>query len=104
MDAPGFFQEKLHDLNAQDRRGVWGRSADRYRAPRARTRAKRRAASSTSARVVSSPREARTAELARASPSMAISTGEGSAVPALQAEPLETATPSRSSAAQSSSP
>ncbi len=53
---------------------------------------------------MSSPIEKRTADAARSGPSIAVRTGEGSAVPALQAEPLDTATPSRSSAAQSSSP
>ena len=56
------------------------------------------AAWSTSAAVLPAPRLKRTASRARAggSPS-ASSTGDGARVPELQAAPLETATPSRSS-------
>ena len=58
----------------------------------------------TSSSVVSSPSDTRTALRARASPSIAVTTGDGSLVPALHALPLETLTPSRSSAATSSAP
>ena len=53
---------------------------------------------------VSSPSEKRTDRAARSASNMAVMTGDGSMVPALHALPLETLTPSRSSAATSSGP
>ncbi len=58
----------------------------------------------TSAAVVASPSDSRIAARARSRPSIASMTGDGSAVPALHALPLDTLTPSRSSAATSSGP
>ena len=55
-----------------------------------------------SARVVLAPIEILTAPRARSGPCIAVTTGDGAAVPAEQAEPLAIATPKRASAAHNS--